>query len=209
MRFRGPDHATLRELAGQAQRIFEAGGGAIGVRNDWRKPEKVIRPELLELQARRNGITRLNVAEALQTSLEGRAVGFYREPGSAGAGIFPQEARLLPHRRTPPVAERNDVGMIQSMQIWSPVARKMIPLSQVVSGVEVAWEDPVVMRRNRNPTITVHADPRSGLPSHLLNRVRPKLSRSSCPRAIPASGVASTRIRKRPAPPSPSLFRER
>ena len=30
------------------------------------------------------------------------------------------------------------------------------------------------MRRNRIPTITVHADPRSGLPSQLFNRVRPE-----------------------------------
>ena len=67
------------------------------------------------------------------------------------------------------------------MQIWSPAAKKMIPMSQVVSGVEVDWEDPVVMRRNRNPTITVHADPRSGLPSHLFNRVRPKLARIKLP----------------------------
>ena len=181
VRFLGPDHATLRQLAGQAQKIFEADGGAIGVRSDWREPEKVIRPDLLELQARRNGITRLNVAEALETSLEGRAVGIYREPGSVGTGVFPQEARLLPIVARPPVAERNDVGKIQSMQIWSPAARKMIPLSQVVSGAEIDWEDPVVMRRNRNPTITVHADPRSGLPSHLLNRVRKEIEQIKLP----------------------------
>ena len=181
VRFNGPEHATLRELAGQAERIIEADGGAIGVRSDWREREKVIRPEMLELQARRNGITRVNVAQALETSFEGRAVGFYREPGSAGTGVFPQETRLLPIVARPPLAERNDVGMIQSMQIWSPTARKMIPLSQVVSGVEVDWEDPVVMRRNRNPTITVHADPRSGLPSHLLNRVRSKIEQIKLP----------------------------
>ena len=48
----------------------------------------------------------------------------------------------------------------------------MIPLSQVVSGVDMDREDPVVMRRNRTPTVTVHADPRSELPSQLLGRVR-------------------------------------
>jgi multidrug efflux pump subunit AcrB len=181
VRFRGPDHTTLRYLAGQAERILDDDGGAIGVRNDWRQREKVIHPELLELQARRNGITRVNVAEALETGFEGRPVGFYREPGGAGAGIFPRETRLLPIVARPPQPERSDVRMIQSMQIWSPAAKKMIPLSQVVSGVEVDWEDPVVMRRNRNPTITVHADPRSGLPSHLFNRVRPKLEQIKLP----------------------------
>jgi multidrug efflux pump subunit AcrB len=38
--------------------------------------------------------------------------------------------------------------------------------------VTVDWEDPVVMRRNRFPTVTVHADPRTGLPSRLFHRVR-------------------------------------
>jgi multidrug efflux pump subunit AcrB len=115
------------------------------------------------------------VAQALETGFEGRVVGFYREPGGARTGTFPQETRLLPIIARPPLAERNDVDVIRSRQIWSPAAGRMIPLSQVVSGVEVGWEDPVVMRRNRNPTITVHADPRSGLTSHLFNRVRSKI----------------------------------
>jgi multidrug efflux pump subunit AcrB len=172
VRFRGPDHAALRQVADQAQKILEEDGGAKGVRNDWRQPGKVIRPAFLELQALRNGITRVDVAQALETGFEGSEVGFYREPGGAGTGIFPQETRLLPIVSRPPLAERNDVKAIPSMQIWSPAAGRMIPLRQVVSGVEAAWEDPVVMRRDRVPTITVHADPRSGLPSHLLNRVR-------------------------------------
>jgi multidrug efflux pump subunit AcrB len=62
--------------------------------------------------------------------------------------------------------------MIASLQIWSPVGGKMIPLSQIVSGVKVGWEDPVVVRRDRFPTITVHADPRSGLPSRSVMPTR-------------------------------------
>jgi multidrug efflux pump subunit AcrB len=181
VRFSGPDHTVLRQLASQAQKILESDGGAKGVRSDWREPEKVIRPKLLELQALRNGITRVDVAQALETGFEGRAVGFYREPGGARTGTFTQETRLLPIIARPPWAERSDVDVIRSMQIWSPAAGRMIPLSQVVSGVEVGWEDPVVMRRDRNPTITVHADPRSGLTSHLLNRVWSKIEQIKLP----------------------------
>src|SRR5262249_51841506 len=47
VRFSGPDHARLHELAGQAQKVIEDSGGAIGVRSDWREPEKAIRPEVL------------------------------------------------------------------------------------------------------------------------------------------------------------------
>jgi len=175
VRFSGPDPAELRKLGSEARRLLDEDGGAVAVRTDWREPVKVIRPELLDLQARRSGITRVEVAQALQSSFEGRAVGFYREPGSAARGIFPQESRLLPIVARPPAAERQDVNALNSLQIWSPVAGRMIPLNQVVSGSEVVWEDPVVMRRNRQPTITVHADPRRGLPSELFRRVRSKI----------------------------------
>jgi multidrug efflux pump subunit AcrB len=181
-RFRGPDPAKLRQLADQAKQVLEDDGGAVCVRHNWRQSEKVIRPGLLEFQARRNGITRVEVAQALQTSFEGRTVGFYREPGSAGTGVFPQETRLLPIVARPPLAERDDVHAIDSLQIWSPVAGRMIPMSQVSSGSEVVWEDPVIMRRDRFPTITVHADPRSGLPSRLFNRVRQKIETIELPR---------------------------
>ena len=181
VRFRGPDPGTLRELSGKTERIIEADGGAIGVRSDWREREKVLRPEVLEAQKSRNGITRVEVAQAVETGFAGRTVGFYREPGGVATGIFTQETRILPIITRPPMPERSDVEAIHSMQIWSPVAGKMIPLSQVASGVETAWEDPVVMRRDRSPTITVHADPRTGLPSHLLNRVRERIDQIPLP----------------------------
>jgi multidrug efflux pump subunit AcrB len=180
-RFRGPDPAKLRDLADQAQRVLEEDGGAVCVRNDWRERVKVIRPDLLEFQARRNGIERVEVARALQTSFEGRVVGFYREPSTAGTGTFPQETRLLPIIARPPLEERSDVNAIHSLQIWSPVAGRMIPLNQVASGARVVWEDPVVMRRDRFPTLTVHADPRTGLPSQLFNRVRSKIEQINLP----------------------------
>ena len=75
------------------------------VRSDWREREKVIRPDLLELQARRNGITRVEVAQALESSFEGRVVGFYREPGSAGTGVYPAGDAAAADRR-PPAAGR-------------------------------------------------------------------------------------------------------
>ncbi len=181
VRFSGPDPTTLRALADQAQSIIQDTGESVGVRSDWRQREKVVRPKVLELQANRNGLTRVDVAQALESGFDGRVVGFYREPGGSGTGVFPQEARLLPIIARPPLAERSDVDEINNMQIWSPVAGRMIPMSQVVSGVEVAWEDPIVMRRDRMPTITVLADARGVLPSHLMNSVRKKIEEIKLP----------------------------
>lgn len=181
VRFSGPDPAELRVLGDQAIKIFEDDGQALCVRSDWRERVNSIRPGLLEHQARRNGITRVEVARALQSSFEGRAVGFYREPGDAGAGIFPQETRLLPVIARPPLSEREDVASLNSLQIWSPIAGRMIPLNQVSSRAEVVWEDPVVVRRDRFPTLTVHADPRFGLPSQLRDRVKVQIEQIVLP----------------------------
>lgn len=181
IRFSGPDSAKLRELGNRAMNVLEDYGQALCIRSDWRERVKAIRPEVLDLQARRNGITRVEVARALESSFEGRAVGFYREPGDAGAGIFPQETRLLPIIARPPLSERQDVGAINSLQIWSPVAGRMIPLNQVTARSEVVWEDPIVVRRDRFPTLTVHADPRSGLPSQLRDRVKTKIEQIELP----------------------------
>ena len=180
-RFSGPDPDRLRELADDAIKIIQHDGGAVCVRQDWWEREKAVRPHLLEEPALRNGITRVEVAKALETSFEGRVVGFYREPGDVGVGVYPQETRLLPIIARPPFTERNDVDALHSLQIWSPVAGRMIPLTQVAAGADVAWEDPIVMRRDRFPTITVHADPRTGLPSQLLNRVRPAIEKIKLP----------------------------
>src|SRR5262249_12065504 len=158
----------------QAMKILEDEPSSVCVRTDWGNPVKIIRPMMLDMQARRNGISRVDVAEALESSFEGRPVGFYREPAHVAVGTYPQEARLLPIIVRPPLNERRDVDMINSLLIWSPIAGRMIPMRQVVSGTEITWEDPLIMRRNRFPTVTVHASPRVGLPSQLFERIRSK-----------------------------------
>ena len=181
VRFSGPDPAMLRQLGEQAMQVLEEDGNAVAVRTDWQEPVQVIRPRLLEQQARRNGLTRVDVARALETSFEGRPVGLYREPGTEGTGLFPQENRLLPIVARPPQAEREDAAAIGNLQIWSPAAARMIPLAQVTAGTEVAWENPVIARRDRSPTLTVHADPRRGLPSQLRDRVRDRMEEIELP----------------------------
>src|SRR5262249_917147 len=51
----------------------------------------------------------------------------------------------------------------------------------VTTGAKVACEHPILHRRDRSPTLPVHADPRTGLPSQLFNRVRSKIEQIELP----------------------------
>jgi multidrug efflux pump subunit AcrB len=163
-RFDGPDPAVLRELASRAQALMYADGNARGIRNDWRQRVKLIEPVLAEEQANLNGITRTDVARTLREGFEGERVGVYRERNL-----------LLPIILRAQAEQRSDVASIRSAQIWSPAAQAMIPLSQVVSGFETRFEDEIIMRRDRKPTITVFCDPIAGPASELFERLRPEI----------------------------------
>ena len=106
-RFSGPDPDRLRALADEAVKIIREDGGAVCVRQDWREPEIVVRPHLLEQPALRNGITRVEVAQALETGFEGRTVGFYRSRETLARESTrrrPGCCRSLPVRHLPSAA---------------------------------------------------------------------------------------------------------
>lgn len=170
VRFSGEDYATLRALADEAITIFREDGGAKGIRIDAREQVPVLRPEFSEAQARLTGVTRTDLGQTLEAAFSGRRIGIYRE-----------QDELLPVIARGPEAERADPDSIRDVQIYSPVAGRFIPVRQVVSGFTTVLEDPLVMRRNRLPTIIVHADQTSGLASALHDRVREKIESISMP----------------------------
>jgi multidrug efflux pump subunit AcrB len=163
-RFSGEDYDTLRSIAGQAMEILRQDGGAKGIRIDNREPVPVLRPQFSEVQARLTGITRTDLGHTLEAAFSGRRIGVYRE-----------RDELLPIITRGPEAERADPDSIRDVQVFSPVAGRFLPVRQVVSDFTTELEDPIRMRRNRLPTITVHADQTSGLASTMFGRVREKI----------------------------------
>ncbi len=144
----GPDPTVLRRLAQQSLDIMRADLGAFNVRHDWRERTKVLEPIFNESQARRYGITKEDVDDLFQMAFSGLSVGIYRD----GTNLMPIVARL-------PEQERVDVSSIEGMKIWSPAIQGYVPLQQVMLGVNVKWEDPLVVRKNRKRMLTIMADP--------------------------------------------------
>ena len=169
-RFSGPDRNVLRDLAEQTQAIYRADYDSKAIRTDWRQRVKLVRPMLAEEQANLNGITRIDVANTILQAFQGATVGVYREGDL-----------LLPIIMRAEQQYRSDIFSIQNLQIWSPAAGAMIPLRQVVSGFETTFEDEIIQRRNRKPTITVYADPNTGLASNLYARVSPQVEALELP----------------------------
>ena len=163
-RFSGENYNTLRKLTGQAMDILREDGGAKGIRIDSREPVPVLRPLFSEAQARLTGITRTDLGTTLATASSGRPIGIYRESDE-----------LLPIIARSPASERASPDLLRDVQIFSPVAGRFIPVRQIVSDFATTLEDPIIMRRDRLPTITVHADPTSGLASALFGRMRNKI----------------------------------
>jgi multidrug efflux pump subunit AcrB len=164
LRINGPDPVVLRQLAQEAENILLDDPFCKAVRDEWRGKIKVVRPHMAEAQARRAGIDRPQLAQAVESAIEGTRAGVYRE-----------KDELLPIIARSPEVERFDLANLQGIQVWSPAAQKMMPVGQVVTGFETAFEDPYIWRRDRTKMIKLHADPREGLASELFARVKARI----------------------------------
>lgn len=167
LRLYGADAEELRNLADKAEAVLLAEPSAKAVRNEWREKIKVIRPQLAETQARKAGIDRPEVAQAMEATFQGTKVGVYRE-----------QDELLPILARAPEHERTDLNSLDGIQIWSPAAKTMIPIGQVVSNFNTEFEDPYIWRWDRRKMLRIHADPRAGLPSELFAKVKSKIEQA-------------------------------
>lgn len=169
-RFRGPDINVLRRLSEKAQAVMAADPVAADIRDDWRQQVRVLRPEIKEATARRLGITRPMVADALAMNFSGKTIGLYRE-----------DNKLIPMIVKAPAIERRQVDQINDIVVFNPATWSSVPLRQVVSDIQAVWEDPIVRRKNRERTITVQCNPSQGNASSLFNRLRPSIEAINLP----------------------------
>ena len=164
LRIRGPEPAVLRDLSQQVQKIMAADPEARDVRDDWREQVKVLRPVLAETAASNAGITRADVSRAIARNFSGSAVGIYRESDE-----------LIPIVARGPLAERDNVDAIKDMRLWSPVAQGYVPLRSVVADFEIVWEDNIIGRRDRRPTIVPQCNSTGDIASPMFKRLRPRI----------------------------------
>lgn len=170
VRLRGPEPDTLHEIADQVLAALDADSDIIDLQTDWRERIPVVRPQINETQARDVGLTRRDIAAAMRFSTEGQRVGVMREGDT-----------LVPIVVRPPAAERERVSDIRDAQIWSAVAGRRIPIRQVVGDFTTESEHLFHHRRDRLPTISIHADANSGDANGAVARLQPVLAKIELP----------------------------
>jgi multidrug efflux pump subunit AcrB len=169
-RFSGPDSNILRELAMQAKIIMQAEKGTRSVRVDWGNKVKVESVLVAEARARKIGVPRPEIANSLAMNFSGLVAGFYREKDD-----------LLPIILRPPCHQRCGIDNLNSIQVWSSAVKQWIPVEQVINGVKVKWENPVIRRTNRMRTIAVFCKPTSGTTEALFQKLSKKIEKIKIP----------------------------
>ena len=163
--FSGADPKVLRRLANEAKAIMMADQGTLSTKDDWRQPVSVIEPVYSETKARRAGVSRKDLADAILNYYSGEQVGVYREKED----LIPIISRL-------PNTENADIQGIKSIQVLSSVTGKMVPIAQVTDGFKTIWRDGQIRSENRLFRIKAQSDPYpEELAASLLNRIRPQI----------------------------------
>lgn len=152
-RFSGPaeaDPEVLRELAQQGMKILAASPYATEIRSNWRNRVRRLVPEYNQERGRWAAVSRDDLASATKRVFDGIPVGLYRE----GDDLIPIVVRNVAEERQAAVANMDVV------QILPTLSTETVPLSQVVDGIDVQWEDPLIWRWDRRRAITVQCSPK-------------------------------------------------
>jgi multidrug efflux pump len=162
-RVSGPDYAKIREIANQVAHVMRANPNMLHVHLDWNEMSKVIRLDIDQNKARLIGSTSEGLSNVLHSILSGFSITQFRERDK----LIEVLARAEPK-------ERLNLDDIRDINVPTQ-SGKWVPLSQVAN-ISYAFEDGVIWRRNRIPTITVQGDIRGQVQAPVVTKqVNPAL----------------------------------
>ena len=152
VRFSGPNPIILRALADEAMLIFREAGTITDPRTDWRQRELTIIPVVDEARMRLAGASRQAIADTIEYGTSGLRVGTLRE----GDTEVPLILRL-------PENERDGVERLRDLEVWSQGGGKYVPMSGLVERFETRLSEALILRRDRERTISALGGARGDL----------------------------------------------
>jgi multidrug efflux pump len=144
-RVSGEDIPTVRRIAGQVAEVMRANPHLSNVQFDWEEKPKVVRLAIDQDKARLLGLSSQELSAFINTSLNGLTATYYRE-----------KDKLIEVLIRGPANERVRLSFLQDLAVPNR-SGKSVPLSQIAR-LEYGFEDGVIWRRDRLPTVTVRAN---------------------------------------------------
>jgi multidrug efflux pump len=155
-RVSGPDFAALRRIAEEVAAVMRANPSMVHVHLDWNELTKVVKLHIDQNKARLIGVASQDLSNVLNSILTGFDVTEYRERDKLIDVIARAEA-----------SERRSLEEIASINVPTQ-SGKWIPLSQIAT-LSYGFEEGLVWRRSREPTITVQGDIVGGIQAPVVS----------------------------------------
>ena len=167
-RVAGEDLVRVRGVADQVAALMRADVALSNVNFDWNERSKVIKFEIDQDKARALNVSTQDLANFLQTSINGVSVTFLRD-----------RDRLVEVLLRGAETERAQLSQLQNLSVPTR-SGKSVPITQVAR-LSYEFEEGIIWRRDRLPTITVRADIYdSGVqPTTVTARLEPRLAEIS------------------------------
>ena len=141
----GNDVDKLFNIVDEIKQKLGNVSGLKNVSDDWGQRIKKLTINVDQERARRVGVTSQDVAISLQTGLSGYEMTEYREGTTSIPVVLRTES-----------ADRQDLGKIESLSVFSQATGNSVPLVQVAD-IGVEWEPAKILRRDRLKTVAVGA----------------------------------------------------
>jgi multidrug efflux pump subunit AcrB len=151
VRVSGKDLDKVFEYVDRVKAKLAAMPNAKNIRDDWGRRTKKLFVKINQTRARRAGVTNRDIAISLQTALSGLETTQYRE-----------EDKTIPITLRSGAAGRQDIGKLETINVYAQLTGKNVPLLQVAD-VEIEWQSPKILRRSRLKTVTVKAEVTGGV----------------------------------------------
>jgi multidrug efflux pump len=155
-RVSGNDIGQIRDIAHQIADLMRANTNLTNVQLDWEEPSKVMRVDIDQSKARLLGVSSVDVSNILNGALQGIYATEFRE-GIERIDLMVRGAAV----------ERTHLSHIPDLMIPTKTGVS-VPLSQIAK-ISSEFEEGVIWRRNRIPTITVRANLRGDLQAPVVS----------------------------------------
>ncbi len=165
IRLSGEDADELFTIVDGMKEQLAAIPGTKNIADNWGPRVKKLVVDVDQPRARMAGVSSMDIAVSLQSSLAGITASEFREDEDVIPVILRAEA-----------ADRDDFRKLETLDVFSQSTGRTVPLKQVAD-LSVVWEPSKILRRDRQKSVTVSCYTADGVYAmDVVNAVQPWLA---------------------------------